>query len=98
MPYLILALDHDDKDNIREAMREAHRAYLKKAGKRLLASGALMSGDGESIVGGMSLLDTEDYDEAEQFANNDPYAGAGIRRETQIIRWRKRWWDGQFLG
>lgn len=96
MPYLIFVTDFPNQEAIREANRQAHRDFLKKHGDKILASGALLDEDGK-IIGGISLFDTEDWDEANQFANNDPYAAAGIRAETKIIRWRKRWWNGLFL-
>lgn len=98
MPHLILAFDHDEMEDLRESLREDHRCHLKSIGKKLLASGALLSDDGNTIIGGMSIIDIEDHTEAKKFADTDPYAIAGIRKETQIIRWRNRWWNGEFLG
>ena len=86
-----------DMEVIREANRQAHREFLKKYGDKILASGALLNEDGK-IVEGISLFDTEDWHEAKQFADSDPYAVVGIRAETKIVRWRKRWWNGSFLG
>ncbi len=98
MPYLIYAIDHSGMDQQREAIRQAHREYLKSHGNKILASGALLSDDGKTVIGGISLLDTNDREEAEKFANDDPYAKAGIRAKTLIHKWRKRWWEGSFLG
>ena len=81
----------------RETCREQHRAHLKSAGKMLLASGALLADDGVTIIGGISLLDTDSRAVAEKFAFKDPYEKNGIRKETKIIRWRKRWFNGDFL-
>lgn len=97
MPYLIYAIDHDEKETIRESSREAHRIHLRSMGTRLLASGALLLDDQVTVIGGISLLDTESREEAMSFALTDPYSKAGIRRETQVLYWRKRWWDGTFL-
>lgn len=97
MPYLIFATDFPNQETTREANRQAHRDFLKKYGDKILASGALLDEDG-TIIGGISLFDTDDWHEAKLFADSDPYASAGIRAETKIIRWRKRWWDGSFLG
>lgn len=96
MPYLIIAKDHPGKEAERESIREAHRRHLASAGKKLLASGALLSEDGKAIIGGASLLDSEDEEEARRFEADDPYAKAGIRAEVNIIRWRLRWWRGLF--
>ncbi|MFC3059477.1 YciI family protein [Paenirhodobacter populi] len=96
MPFLIIAEDHEGKEIEREAVREAHRAHLASAGKKLLASGAILGGDGKTITGGASLLDTEDEEEARRFERDDPYAQAGIRAKVTILPWRLHWWCGQF--
>lgn len=96
MPYLIIAHDHEGMERAREQVRDAHRQYLAGYGKRLLSSGALLDETGTRIIGGASLLDTEDRHEAERFEARDPYAKAGIRAQVQIIPWRLRWWLGQF--
>lgn len=96
MPYLITAYDHPDMATEREEVRQAHREYLASFGKRLLASGALLDETGEKIVGGTSLLDTDDQLEAQRFESEDPYAKAGIRADVKIVQWRLRWWVGEF--
>ncbi len=98
MPFLIYALDHEGKSEIRESLRQAHRDHVSKAGKKLLAAGALLADDKTTVIGGISLLDTDSRDQAEKFAYEDPYEKAGIRKQTQVIRWRRRWIDGEFLG
>jgi uncharacterized protein YciI len=96
MPYLIIAHDHPGQEQIREALRDDHRAYLRKQGRKLLASGALLGDDGATVIGGVSLFDTEDREEAVRFEAEDPYAAAGLRARTEIVRWRLRWWIGEF--
>ena len=98
MPYLIMAYDHPDMDDAREVVRAAHRAHLASVGNRLLASGALLAKDGRTIVGGASILDTEDEGEAQAFESEDPYSKAGIRKNVTIVPWRLRWWRGAFIG
>jgi len=98
MPYLIYALDHSGMEQKREAVRQAHRDFLQSYGSKILASGALLDEDGKTVIGGISLLDTESYAEALQFAEKDPYTQEGIREHMQIHKWRKRWWNGRFLG
>ena len=96
MPFLILAYDHEGKDSEREEVRQAHRDYLSSFGSRLLASGALLDDSGQAIIGGASLIDTDDRAEAVRFEADDPYARAGIRAQVEIIPWRLRWWVGEF--
>ena len=52
--------------------------------------------DGKTIIGGASLLDTEDRDEAIRFEADDPYAKANIRATVDIVPLRLRWWTGSF--
>ena len=96
MPYLILAEDRPGMDSERERVREAHRAHLAAAGEGLLASGAILAEDGVTVVGGASLLDTDDEAAARAFEADDPYAAAGIRAKVTVVRWRLRWWRGAF--
>jgi len=98
MPYLIQARDNLEKTELRETLRDDHRAHLAAQGEKILASGAILADDGQTIVGGMTIIDTDDRSEAEQFAATDPYAIAGLHLNTMVVRWRKRWWDGEFLG
>ncbi len=96
MPYLITAYDHPNMEAEREEVRQAHRNYLASFGKRLLASGALLDASGTAIIGGASLFDTDDREEALRFEAEDPYAKAGIRAEVTVTPWRLRWWVGTF--
>ncbi len=96
MPYLIIAYDHPQMDQEREAVRQAHRDYLASYGRRLLGSGAILDDDGTTIIGGASLLDTDNLDAAVRFEADDPYAAANIRARVEIVPWRLRWWMGNF--
>ncbi|MFQ6024348.1 MAG: YciI family protein [Acidiferrobacterales bacterium] len=97
MPFLIYALDKPDMHVTRERVREAHRQHLQSQGRRILAAGALLDDDNATVIGGITLLDTEDRATAERFAYEDPYETVGIRKETRVVRWRQRWWSGEFL-
>lgn len=96
MPFLIIAHDHEGMDIRREEVRQAHRDYLASFGSKLLSSGALLDETGQKIIGGASLIDTDDRLEAVRFEQEDPYARAGIRSDVEIIQWRLRWWVGEF--
>jgi uncharacterized protein YciI len=97
MPFLIYATDFEGKEKVRENLQNAHREHLKSAGKSLLTSGALLADDNITVIGGISLLDTESREEAERFGFEDPFEKAGIRERTLVLRWRRRWLDGKFL-
>ena len=84
MPYLIIAYDHPNMEEEREAVRQAHRDYLAAQGRQLLSSGALLGEDGIEIIGGASLIDKDSRDEAVRFEAEDPYSRAGIRAKVEI--------------
>ncbi|MAZ39479.1 MAG: hypothetical protein CMF49_05100 [Legionellales bacterium] len=92
MASIVYAIDKQNKDEEREAIRDEHRAHLKSAGKKLLTSGALLADDGVSVVGGLSIVDIDDEDDVEKFAYDDPYAKANIRKETQVLTWTRDIW------
>ncbi len=96
MPYLIIAHDYENCSEIREKLRQEHRDHLRSVGKKLLASGAILDNE-KNVIGGMSILDTENFKEAKEFADNDPYSKNNIRKTVEILNWRKRWWEGEFL-
>jgi len=53
-----------------------------------MESGAILANDKSTVIGGLTLLETESRREAEKFAFDDPFEQAGIRRKTTILRWR----------
>ena len=97
MPYIIYAIDKEGQTSLREEMRDNHRKHLASIGPKLLHSGALLDEDNQTIIGGVSIIDTENFEEAEAFANNDPYSQCGIRKEIKIKKWRIRWVNGKFI-
>lgn len=96
MPYLVYAIDYDEMDSTRESLREAHRAHLKSIGHKLLESGALLDDSGTKVIGGISIIDTDNQKEAESFTAEDPYSIADIRKETKVLRWHRQWINGEF--
>lgn len=77
MPYAVHYLDRANGGDIRQQHREAHIAYRKGLGGKLLLAGPLLSEDGKPI-GSMVLLEAESLPEAKSIANSDPYAVAGL--------------------
>lgn len=77
MPYAVHYLDKMDAGDIRQQHREAHIAYRKGLGDRLLLAGPLLSEDGKP-VGSLVLLEARSLQEAKEIAGSDPYAAAGL--------------------
>lgn len=89
MFFIILTTDKPDSAQLRADKRPVHLEYLENFGKKLVAAGATMSDDGESLTGSFLLVDVADRAEAEAFAAGDPFAQAGLFATTEIRRWRK---------
>ena len=83
MPYAAHYLDKTDAGDIRQQHREAHIAYRKGLGDRLLLAGPLLSEDGKP-VGSLVLLDAGSLPEAKEIAQSDPYAAAGLFDQIQV--------------
>ena len=77
MPYAVHYLDRSDAGDIRPQHRDAHIAYRKGLGEKLLMAGPLLSEDGKP-VGSLVLLEAETPTEAKAIAHADPYAQAGL--------------------
>lgn len=89
MLFIVLTTDKPDSAEIRAGNRPEHIDYLKSFGERIVAGGATLSDDGESMTGSFLLIDVADRAAAEAFATGDPFAKAGLFEKTEIRRWRK---------
>ncbi len=92
MAYVIIFYDKHGVTDLRNQLRPAHIDYMKANLHRILASGGLLSDDGESAHGGVMILDTDSRAETEAFVAEDPFFIGGVY--TYIIsRWRKAFLD-----
>lgn len=66
--------------------RPAHVDYLKSTGV-VSQAGPLL--DGEDMIGSLVILDVEDMAAAQNWADNDPYAKAGLFSSVELIPWKK---------
>lgn len=76
-------------DDRRTATRPAHLAYLNAMGDRLLLAGPLLGRDGTMVLGSMIIIDMPDLHAAEKFAQEDPYALAGLFETMEQTAFRK---------
>lgn len=83
MPYAVHYLDKTDPGDIRQQHRDAHIAYRKGLGDKLLLAGPLLSEDGKA-VGSLVLLEAGNLAEAKAIAQSDPYAAAGLFAQVLV--------------
>lgn len=95
MWYAIVADDVDDSLARRRQARPAHVARLRalqEAG-RLLAAGPLPAIDAEDpgaagFTGSIIIAEFDSLAQAEEWAQADPYVGAGVYREVRVRPFR----------
>jgi uncharacterized protein len=87
MRVALMAHDKPDALAMRQANRAAHLDYIKKPGVVEMA-GALLDANGQ-MVGSLLILDVPDVATAQAWADNDPYARAGLFASVTLIQWNK---------
>ena len=97
MPFVIETWDGPNKSALRDEVRPRHVVYLDEQKGKLLGAGAKLSDDGESMLGSIYIVDTEQRAEAERFLSGDPFMVAGLFEKSSITRWRKAFFDFENL-
>lgn len=94
MAYIIQLTLNAEQPELREGARADHIAYLGANTDRIMAAGPLFNED-SSFLGGLTILDTEDRDEADAFIQNDPIYKSGAVTGYTLTRWRRTFLDGK---
>ncbi|AWK87702.1 YciI family protein [Azospirillum thermophilum] len=89
MLYMFHCTDKAGAAEIRQTNRAAHLAYLEASAARIFAAGPLLSDDGQGMVGSLLVVECADAAEAQRFADEDPYARAGLFESVVIRPWRR---------
>lgn len=86
MLIALIARDKDGALQTRLDNRAAHLAYIEETGV-VAQAGPLL--DGDAMIGSLVILDVEDLAAAQAWADNDPYAKAGLFTSVELIPWKK---------
>ena len=86
MLIALIARDKDGALQTRLDNRAAHLAYIEETGV-VAQAGPLLEGD--SMIGSLVILDVEDLAAAQAWADNDPYAKAGLFADVTLMPWKK---------
>ena len=87
---MLIALLCRDKSGalpVRVANREAHLAYIAETGV-VQQAGPLLDASGQ-MCGSLIILDVADLDAARAWADNDPYARAGLFAQVSLDAWKR---------
>jgi len=83
----LIAKDKPGHLDTRKANRDDHLAYIKSTGV-VAQAGPLLDGDGQ-MSGSLVVLDVADMAAAQNWADHDPYAKAGLFASVELIQWNK---------
>ncbi|WP_071674487.1 YciI family protein [Nioella nitratireducens] len=86
MLYAVICTDKPGHLETRKANRDAHLAYLDQTKAQL--AGPFLGEDGD-MIGSLVVIEAEDRTAALAWAENDPYAKAGLFEKTRIEAWKK---------
>jgi len=87
MHIVLIAIDKPDTLQTRLDNRDAHLAYVAQSGCVELA-GPFLDGNGQ-MCGSMLILALDTMADAEKWAENDPYAQAGLLESITLREWKK---------
>lgn len=87
MQFAIICVDRHDAGTTRQDTRSAHLDYLKTIGERLLLAGPTLDALG-TPNGSLIIIEADDEAGAKRFAENDPYAQAGLFEEVRVTALR----------
>ncbi len=87
MRFAIMTKDKPGALQIRLDTRDKHLGYLKDTGVVEMA-GPFLDADGQ-MCGSLLVIDVADAAAAQAWADNDPYAKAGLFAEVRVQAWKK---------
>jgi len=87
MLYVLICTDKKDSEDLRKEVRPDHLNYLSDFDIKL--AGPMLDDDQKTMVGSIILIECQNKDEAEAFAEKDPYNLAGLFERVNISAFRQ---------
>ncbi|WP_377510100.1 YciI family protein [Octadecabacter sp. R77987] len=87
MRFALITKDKPGHIDVRKANRDAHLAYIASTGVIEMA-GPFVDEDGV-MSGSLIVMDVDDRNAAQAWADNDPYAKAGLFEKVRLEHWNK---------
>ncbi len=85
MYFIIRAIDKKNISDLRQEVRESHKKYLYSDHKNIkLVYASPLVDMHDNMNGTFIFIESNSYEEAEEFFKNDPYVKAGIFSEHNI--------------
>ncbi|WP_416883936.1 YciI family protein [Marivita sp.] len=87
MLIALIARDKAGALETRKANRDAHLAYIDATG--VVSQAGPLLDDAEQMIGSLVILDVADMAAAQNWADSDPYAKAGLFESVELIPWKR---------
>ena len=84
--FAVICRDKPGHLQTRVDTREAHLGYIRDTGIVTMAGPLIEEGE---MRGSLIVLEADDLAAAREWAENDPYKGAGLFDSVQVIEWKK---------
>src|SRR5690606_4033137 len=69
--------------------------WLEENRHRLVAAGGIVDDRNDHVRGGLMIVKAQSREEAERFANKDPFIPAGLYESLEVVRWRRVFFNHQ---
>jgi hypothetical protein len=86
MLFAVICIDKDNSQSLRADTRSAHLEYLQQTGAARF--GGPFLGENAQMTGSMLIIEAADMAAAQAWAQNDPYAKAGLFARSEIRAWK----------
>ena len=87
MLFALLCTDKPNSVDLRMSVRPDHLKYLESLGSALKAAGPFTTDEGAQ-TGSLVIIEAADRAAAQQMAESDPYARAGLFASVEIKPWK----------
>ena len=87
MLIALIARDKPGALQTRVDTRADHLNYIKETG--VVSQAGPLLGDDGGMIGSLVILDVDDMAAAQSWADNDPYAKAGLFEKVELMAWKK---------
>jgi uncharacterized protein YciI len=88
--FAVWATDQPGMLEVRQRVREAHRARLRDPGEypvRVLLGGATLDDSAAQMNGTLLVIQAEHIDAVRRFVAEDPYVREGVYRSVEVRPW-----------
>lgn len=86
--FAVIGFDHPPHSmELREKLRQSHRAYVKENDKDTVLAGAFYDDEGNQC-GTLKLFEAESAEEVWEWYRKEPFYSNGVYKDFRIVEWR----------